>query len=155
MAVPNTTTFTLQNVVDEVNPTTDDLVDCFADAISAYFNPTYAGSKNSLLNFRDYGSHNVKTISLNFNGGTILLNGSNQLTPTYTISPGSSSLPVVTKTATWLTIYVDSLTSTTGGLEIWATSSARNRSTTFTLSHPDQLDVSTLFTVTQSNSVPE
>jgi hypothetical protein len=56
--VPNTTTFTLQDVVDEVNPTTDDLQDCFSDAIADYFNPTYEGSKNSLLNFRDYGSHN-------------------------------------------------------------------------------------------------
>lgn len=155
MAVPNTTTFTLQNVVDEVNPTTDDLVDCFADANASYFNSNYSGSKNSLLNFRDYGSHNVKTISLSSYAGTIQLNGFNQLTPTYTISPGSASLPVVTKTATWLTVYVESLTSTTGGLEIWATSSARDRSTTFTLSHPDQLDVSTLFTVTQSNSAPE
>jgi len=59
MAVPNTTTFDLQDVVDEVNPTTDDLVACFAAANPDYFNPTYEGSKNSLLNFRDYGSHNV------------------------------------------------------------------------------------------------
>jgi hypothetical protein len=57
--VPNTTTFTLQDVVDEVNPTTNDLQDCFSDAIADYFNPTYEGSKNSLLNFRDYGSHNA------------------------------------------------------------------------------------------------
>lgn len=57
--VPNTTTFTLQDVVDEVNPTTNDLQDCFNDANADYFNPTYEGSKNSLLNFRDYGSHNA------------------------------------------------------------------------------------------------
>jgi len=55
MAVPNTTTFTLQNVVDEVNPTTDDLVDCFADATSSSFDYNYSGSKNNLLNFRNYG----------------------------------------------------------------------------------------------------
>ena len=54
MAVPNTTTFTLQNVVDEVNPTTDDLVDCFADATSSSFDSNYSGSKNNLLNFRNY-----------------------------------------------------------------------------------------------------
>jgi len=54
MAVPDTTTFTLQNVVDEVNPTTDDLVDCFADAIAAKFDPTYSGDKDNLLNFRNY-----------------------------------------------------------------------------------------------------
>ena len=67
MAVPNTTTFTLQNVVNEVNPTTDDLVDCFSDANPADFDPAYEGSKNSLLNFRNYGAapppSNTLTIS--------------------------------------------------------------------------------------------
>ena len=58
MAVPDTTTFTFQNVVDEVNPTTDDLISCFSTAISPFFNTTYEGSKNNLLNFRDYGVHN-------------------------------------------------------------------------------------------------
>ena len=56
MAVPDTTTFTLQDVVDTINPTTDDLVDCFADAISSKFDPTYEGSKDRLLNFRNYGN---------------------------------------------------------------------------------------------------
>ena len=56
MGVPNTTTFELQDVVDEVNPTTDDLVDCFADANASYFDSTYEGSKNQLLNFRNYGA---------------------------------------------------------------------------------------------------
>ena len=55
MAVPNTTTFTLQDVVDEVNPTTDDLADCFADATSSNFDSNYSGDKNNLLNFRNYG----------------------------------------------------------------------------------------------------
>lgn len=58
-SVPNTTTFTLQNVVDVVNPTTDDLQDCFNDANADYFNDTHSGAKNSLLNFRDYGPHNA------------------------------------------------------------------------------------------------
>jgi len=55
MAVPNTTTFSLQDVVDEVNPTTDDLADCFADATSSSFDSNYSGDKNNLLNFRNYG----------------------------------------------------------------------------------------------------
>ena len=55
MGVPNTTTFELQDVVDEVNPTTDDLVDCFADAVASKFDSSYEGSKNQLLNFRNYG----------------------------------------------------------------------------------------------------
>ena len=62
--VPNTTTFTLQNVVDAVNPTYDDLADCFSDANSSYFNPAYSGSKNSLLNFQDYGPHNAQCLTL-------------------------------------------------------------------------------------------
>lgn len=63
-SVPNTTTFTLQNVADAVNPTTDDLIDCFNDANPAYFNSTYKnqyytsfGLQNNLLMFRDYGPH--------------------------------------------------------------------------------------------------
>ena len=56
MAIPDTTTFSLQDVVTEINPTTDDLVDCFADAVSGSFDPNYEGSKNNLLNFRNYGA---------------------------------------------------------------------------------------------------
>ena len=56
MAVPNTTTFKLQDVVDEINPTTDDLVDCFSDAVASKFDSSYEGSKNQLLNFRNYGA---------------------------------------------------------------------------------------------------
>ena len=57
MSVPNTTTFDLEDVVNEINPTTDDLVDCFADANDDFFDPTYEGSKNSLLNFRNYNAY--------------------------------------------------------------------------------------------------
>ena len=56
MAVPDRDDFTLQNVVTEVNPTTNDLVDCFADADSAKFDSSYSGTKNQLLNFRNYGA---------------------------------------------------------------------------------------------------
>jgi len=56
MAVPDTDDFTLQNVVTEIDPTTDDLVDCFADADSTKFDSSYSGAKNNLLNFRNYGS---------------------------------------------------------------------------------------------------
>jgi len=56
MPVPDTTTFTFQDVIDTVNPTTDDLVDCFADADAGKFDSNYEGSKNQLLNFRNYGA---------------------------------------------------------------------------------------------------
>jgi hypothetical protein len=74
--VPNTTTFSLQDVLNVVNPPmqaavpTDryDLQDCFAAAASSYFNATYkaqyysaAGNLNNLLMFRDYGAHNAST----------------------------------------------------------------------------------------------
>jgi hypothetical protein len=61
--VPNTTTFELQDVVDTVNPTTDDLVDCFSDAVSSKFDSAYSGSKNQLLNFRNYGASGVTSYS--------------------------------------------------------------------------------------------
>ena len=56
MGVPDTTTFDLQDVVDEINPTTDDLADCFSDAVASKFDSSYEGSKNQLLNFRNYGA---------------------------------------------------------------------------------------------------
>ena len=53
--IPDTTTFTLQNVVDIITPTTNDLVDCFSDATDAFFDYNYKGDKDNLLNFRNYG----------------------------------------------------------------------------------------------------
>ena len=69
MAVPNTTSFTFQNVIDTVDPTTDDLVDCFADAVASKFDPNYEGSKNQLLNFRNYGALKAFKTSANATSG--------------------------------------------------------------------------------------
>jgi len=55
MGVPNTTTFTLQNVVD-FKDNDDNLAGCFNDASSSDFDPAFSGSKNELLNFRNYGN---------------------------------------------------------------------------------------------------
>jgi hypothetical protein len=56
MAVPNTTTFSLQDVVDNVVPTTNDLVDCIADATTVrYDGDYYTAPATSLLEFRNYG----------------------------------------------------------------------------------------------------
>lgn len=52
--VPDTNTFGLQDVVDVVNPTTDDLVDCFADADNELFDPNYKEDETELLEFRNY-----------------------------------------------------------------------------------------------------
>lgn len=59
MGVPNTNTFTLQDVVDEINPTTDDLAQCFTNAIAYKFDPLYEGNKDNLLNFRNYGGTKI------------------------------------------------------------------------------------------------
>lgn len=56
--VPNTDTFSLQDVFTELGLSangTNGLVQCFAAADPAQFDPAYEGSKNSLLNFRNYG----------------------------------------------------------------------------------------------------
>lgn len=79
MAVPNTNTFSLQDVVDEVNPTTDDLVDCFAYAVASKFDSTYEGSKDRLSNFRNYDSDSLTQ----FTASSFFLNaGSNQCSNT-------------------------------------------------------------------------
>ena len=70
MGVPNTTTFDLQTVVNVVNPTTDDLVDCFADAVASKFDSSYSGSKDQLLNFRNYDSVTVNTLTVTTDAGT-------------------------------------------------------------------------------------
>ena len=65
MAVPDTNTFTLQDVVTEVNPTTDDLTDCFADAVAASFDAAYEGSKDRLSNFRNSGAVSLTAFTTN------------------------------------------------------------------------------------------
>lgn len=54
--VPNTNTFSLQDVCTAIYGSYSsgmNLVQCFTDATGT-FDPTYVGSKNSLLNFRNY-----------------------------------------------------------------------------------------------------
>lgn len=67
IGVPNTTTFSLADVIAAVNPSSNDLQECFNDAISGAFNTTYDESKDELDDFRDYGnsasSQNLVTIA--------------------------------------------------------------------------------------------
>jgi len=53
--VPNTTNFSLQDVVDVISPSHASLQACFDNASDEFFDPLYVGSKNSLYNFRNYG----------------------------------------------------------------------------------------------------
>lgn len=62
--VPNTTTFSLLDVCAEIYGTFDagmNLNQCFIDAIGT-FDPNYMGSKNSLLNFRNYVQNQQKQV---------------------------------------------------------------------------------------------
>lgn len=57
MSVPNNNIFSLQDVVDEVNPTTDDLLDCVSDAVAASYDTNYyTAPATSMLEFRNYSS---------------------------------------------------------------------------------------------------
>lgn len=114
-AVPNTTTFTLQNVVDVVNPTTDDLGDSFSDAIAGYYNLSYKNTyyadnsnKNNLLMFRDYGIHNcTKIISLSSVSGTTSLSISLNVVAysTVIVHIGLQASETITAPAGWSSIY--------------------------------------------------
>lgn len=52
MAIPNTHTFTLRDVCNEVGGTS--LRGAFANSIDDYFDPAYKGAKDRLSNFRNY-----------------------------------------------------------------------------------------------------
>lgn len=64
MAVPNTTTFTLMDVRTEISNggggTATSLLDAFSRSNDSGFDINYKGSKNQLLNFRNY-THNTTT----------------------------------------------------------------------------------------------
>ena len=54
MAVPNTSTFSLQKVVNEISPSSNSLAGCFAAANSKGFVASHKGSSDRLSNFRGY-----------------------------------------------------------------------------------------------------
>lgn len=72
--VPNTNTFSLQDVCTEIYGSFSagmNLIQCFTDATGT-FDPAYVGSKNSLLNFRNY-THNVaNTITAKITNNTLI-----------------------------------------------------------------------------------
>ncbi len=63
MAVPNTNTFSLQDVVNEVGAVLTSLVACFTNAIACFFDPRYKGDTDRLSNFRNYKSKEIGTIA--------------------------------------------------------------------------------------------
>jgi hypothetical protein len=95
MAVPDTNTFTLQDVVTEVNPTTDDLTDCFADAVAGSFDAAYEGSKDRLSNFRNYGAVSYTAFGSSTTAQLNDRNACGQATPTTRYHDGAGIYPVV------------------------------------------------------------
>lgn len=60
MAVPNTNTFSLQDVVNEIKPTTNDLKSCVTSANNSLYDSNYyTEPATSLLEFRNYGHSSV------------------------------------------------------------------------------------------------
>ena len=74
--VPDTTTFNLIQVNQAIFGAQDDLVECFAEAKAYGFDSRYEGSKNSLLNFRNYFegvSVSPSSIQTDADGGLFVL----------------------------------------------------------------------------------
>ena len=95
MGVPDTTTFTLQNVVDEID-NDDNLVGCFNDATASYFDSNYGpGDESNLLQFRNYGSQNALTSFSGSSGQNDFKFLCGQTTGTSYWHNGSNSAPAV------------------------------------------------------------
>ena len=93
MAVPNTTTFTMDDVFDEVGYM--DLVTCFNNSVDSYFNALHKGSKDRLSNFRDYKVTVTLTSFYSSTGSTSQSTACGLVdTQTY-YHDGSGSVPVV------------------------------------------------------------
>mgnify|MGYP000061649344 FL=1 len=116
MAVPDTTTFTLQNVVDEID-NDDNLVGCFNDANANYFDSSYEGSQNQLLNFRNYGSQNALTQFTGSSGQNDIKFICNQSTTTNYWHNGSATYPQANDN-----VYTDSNGATSFGFTYMLTS---------------------------------
>ena len=67
-SVPNTNTFSLQDVVNVVGG--NNLISAFANSVDGCFDSAYKGSKNSLLNFRNYNALTTPIISISANFST-------------------------------------------------------------------------------------
>jgi membrane-bound inhibitor of C-type lysozyme len=59
--------WSLQTVDDEIKPAVSSLTNCFAAATASKFDPNYEGSKNQLLNFRNYDGNFMFRMSQGYN----------------------------------------------------------------------------------------
>jgi hypothetical protein len=97
--VPDTETFSLQDVVNEVNPSTDDLVQCFADATTNLFDPAYYDTGDDLLEFRNYGAATTYTLIADPDSHSFS-SSLGSVTIYITIDP--DDVPVVVSKPTWI-----------------------------------------------------
>jgi hypothetical protein len=105
MSVPNTNTFTLQDVTGEIGIIgVDSLQECFDNANSAGFDPAYAGSKNQLLNFRNY-NHSASGNSVQVSPtGKLLDDQAQSFNLVITTSPAGLSWTSSNLGNSWITI---------------------------------------------------
>jgi hypothetical protein len=107
MAVPNTTTFSLNDVRLELGlGATSDLVACIAAAVAGQYDPAYyTAPATSLLEFRNYGAVIVVTNTLRVTPSIISTNASGTINA---ISVQSNTTYNITEALTWVTLSVSS-----------------------------------------------
>lgn len=132
MAIPNTNTFSLNDVRVELGlGATTDLVACFSAAEEGLFDPTYQGSKNELNDFRNYGA-----IGIRVSPTGILKNASAQsFNVTITTIPAGGSW-TSSEACSWLSVSPTSGTTTTPTITLSANGTGLTRvcQVTFTYS---------------------
>lgn len=114
MAVPNTNTFSLQDVQTELGGVNDDLVECFANANAGSFDPAYEGSKNQLLNFRNYNAitySSARSYTAKTSSGSSCSNGT---IDTHIYWQGTGDRPAI-----GATVYTDAGTTIKNGDGKW------------------------------------
>ena len=96
--VPNTTTFSLADVVAVVGGSS--LVAAFSNAMDVSFDPTYKGSKNNLLNFRNYNTSRGMTLSISPSGTHA---GTGSFTLSITATAGNQWICSAGSYSSWIT----------------------------------------------------
>ena len=112
MAVPNTNTFSLTDVINEFGlGAGDGLIDCFNEALSdSAFDPAYEGSKDRLSNFRNYDNGPFLTSFIGTLGDVSVTTSCALTLNTTYYHNGTASTPIIGDT-----VYSDS-----GGVSILA-----------------------------------
>lgn len=152
MAIPNTNTFSLSQVYEEVGIVSGGLSGCFFNSINEYFNPFYEGNKDRLSNFRDYGSHNYTSSTTNdmsvSTNALLFSNEGGSKTVTVTTYPDANDYFVASKPS-WITTSIsgDTLTITA------SLNSSSYRTGTVTVEHNDDNTVTKDISVEQESGI--